>query len=234
VLELAVTDTGIGIAAEDLPRLFQRFSQLDSSLARKHNGTGLGLVLTKRMAMLHGGDVAVESTAGRGSTFTVTLPWTAGARTAAPVPMAASPAGMPAPEAPAAEAAAHHLLIVDDNPGNLRVVADFLRARGYRVDLAASASEGIEMARATRPALILMDVQMPTTDGFEATRLIRQDPALAGTAIIALTSLAMKGDRERCLLAGMDDYISKPVKLTELLATIEARMGAPVLAPAKP
>ena len=232
VLELAVTDTGIGIAAEDLPRLFQRFSQLDSSLARQHNGTGLGLVLTKRMAMLHGGDVAAESTAGRGSTFTVTLPWTTGARVSASA--AAPPALASSTQLPSGEASSRPLLIVDDNPDNLRVVADFLRARGYRVDLAASAIEGIEMARATRPALILMDVQMPTTDGFEATRLIRQDPALAGTAIIALTSLAMKGDRERCLLAGMDDYISKPVKLTELLATIEARMGAPVLAPAKP
>jgi CheY-like chemotaxis protein len=136
---------------------------------------------------------------------------------------------VPAPEAPAADAAAHHLLIVDDNPGNLRVVADFLRARGYRVDLAASASEGIEMARAMRPALILMDVQMPATDGLEATRRIRQDPALAGTPVIALTSLAMKGDRERCLAAGMDDYISKPVKLTELLATLEERLAAPAV-----
>ncbi|MCC6989755.1 MAG: response regulator, partial [Acidobacteria bacterium] len=106
--------------------------------------------------------------------------------------------------------------------------ADFLRARGYRVDLAGSAAEGIEMARATRPALILMDVQMPTTDGLEATRQIRQDPALAATPVIALTSLAMKGDRERCLAAGMDDYISKPVKLMELLATLEQRMAAPV------
>ena len=229
LLELAVSDTGIGIAAEDLPRLFQRFSQLDSSLARKHNGTGLGLVLTKRMAMLHGGDVAVESTPGRGSTFTVTLPWTTGPRAAAPVPTAALPADAPAPEGPAADAAARHLLIVDDNPGNLRVVADFLRARGYRVDLAGSATEGIAMARATRPALILMDVQMPTTDGLEATRQIRLHPALAGTPVVALTSLAMKGDRERCLAAGMDDYISKPVKLTELLATLEQRLVAPAV-----
>jgi len=229
VLELAVADTGIGIASEDLSRLFQRFSQLDSSLARKHNGTGLGLVLTKRMAMLHGGDVAVESTPGRGSTFTVTLPWASGTSAAsAPVVRPSSETALM--RAPSDDASARHLLIVDDNPGNLRVVADFLRARGYRVELAASAAEGIATARATRPALILMDVQMPATDGLEATRQIRQDPALAGTPVVALTSLAMKGDRERCLAAGMDDYISKPVKLTELLATIEQRLAGRVVA----
>ncbi len=231
VLELAVADTGVGITAEDLPRLFQRFSQLDSSLARKHNGTGLGLVLTKRMAQLHGGDVTVESTPGRGSTFTVTLPWTADARVASP--RSAAPEAAHTPAGAPGDTAGHHLLIVDDNPGNLRVVADFLRARGYRVDLAASAAEGIATARATRPALILMDVQMPATDGLEATRQIRQDPALAATPVVALTSLAMKGDRERCLAAGMDDYISKPVKLTELLATIEQRLAARAVAAAR-
>ena len=221
-LVFAVSDTGIGIAAADLPRLFQPFSQLDSALNRRHTGTGLGLALTKRMVELHGGFVDVVSTPGQGSTFSVVLPWT-------PAVSRVVPTAPDAPELPAgvAPAGARRLLLVDDNPGNQRVVADFLRARGFDVEQATSADEALAAARARRPLVVLMDVQMPTVDGLTATRQLRADPELCTLPVIALTSLAMKGDRERCLEAGMDDYLSKPVKLTELLATIERRLATP-------
>ena len=222
-LVFAVADTGIGIAAEDLPRLFQPFSQLDSALNRRHTGTGLGLALSKRMAELHGGFVDVVSTPGVGSTFSVMLPWTP-----EPAEAVAPPAHEPVPvPRSGAVAGSRRLLLVDDNPGNQRVLADFLRARGFDVEQATSAAEGLDAARARRPVLVLMDVQMPTVDGLAATRLMRQDPELRTLPIVALTSLAMKGDRERCLEAGMDDYLSKPVKLTELLATIERMLATP-------
>jgi signal transduction histidine kinase/CheY-like chemotaxis protein len=221
-LVFAVSDTGIGIAADDLPRLFQPFSQLDSALNRRHTGTGLGLALTKRMVELHGGFVDVVSTPDQGSTFSVMLPWTpAQAAPAEPVTDARS-----APHGGAREAA-RRLLLVDDNPANQQVIADFLRAKGFDVEQATSAEDGLVAARARRPLLVLMDVHMPMVDGLEATRQLRADPELRSLPVIALTSLAMKGDRERCLEAGMDDYLSKPVKLTELLATIERRLTAP-------
>jgi CheY-like chemotaxis protein len=110
-------------------------------------------------------------------------------------------------------------LLVDDNPGNQQVLTDYLRARGFDVEQATSAEEALAAARARRPLLVLMDVQMPTVDGLAATRQLRADPELCTLPVIALTSLAMKGDRER--------YLSKPVKLTELLATIERRLATP-------
>jgi signal transduction histidine kinase/CheY-like chemotaxis protein len=225
-LLFAVADTGIGIAADDLPRLFQPFSQLDSALNRRHTGTGLGLALTKRMVELHGGFIDVASVPGQGSTFSVVLPWTPQAAT-----VNASPEREPmAHGIDAAASPSRHLLLVDDNPGNQQVLADFLRARGFEVQQATSAEEGLAAARTRRPALVLMDVQMPAVDGLEATRQLRADPDLRSLPVVALTSLAMKGDRERCLAAGMDDYLSKPVKLTELLATIERLLGAPRVA----
>ncbi len=222
-LLFAVADTGIGIAADDLPRLFQPFSQLDSALNRRHTGTGLGLALTKRMVELHDGFVDVVSTPGQGSTFSVVLPW---------LPQVSAVRATPGrePMAHAIDAAAppsRYLLLVDDNPGNQQVLADFLRARGFEVEQATSAEEGLAAARTRRPALVLMDVQMPAIDGLEATRQLRADPALRSLPVVALTSLAMKGDRERCLAAGMDEYLSKPVKLTELLTTIERLLAAP-------
>ena len=216
-VRFAVRHTGIGIAEADFPRLFTPFVQLDSGLDRQHGGTGLGLVLTRRMAELHGGSIAVASQVGVGSTFTVILPW----RTAGEMP------DLPDTRLPAAEPVSpvnlgphHRLLLVDDNESNRSVLADYLSARGFEVTVAGDALTGIEQARTLRPDLILMDVQMPGLDGFEATGIIRRDPVLARTPVFALTSLAMKGDRERCLAAGFDDYIAKPVRLQDLAAKI--------------
>ena len=339
VVRFTVADTGIGIAPEDLPRLFKAFVQLDSRLSRNYAGTGLGLALVMGMAELHGGGVQVESAGvpGQGSRFTVSLPWTPGLQlpeTAAEsepslalrahqalvvedTPEAAEqlaryltelgiasvvhPGGegaaahaatlqsdvilldllLPdvpgwqvlaelkanprtraipvvvvsvvddrpqaerlgaagylvkpvartdlqhaldlvrargAQAAPAADGTGPRVLVVDDSQLVLDAVGDFLAANGFQVEVAREGGEALDLARAHRPAVILMDIQMPGMDGLEAIRRLRAepDPALAATPIIALTALVMPGDRERCLTAGANDYLSKPVALHEL------------------
>jgi CheY-like chemotaxis protein len=228
VVSLAVRDTGIGIAEADLPRLFRPFGQLDAGLARHHGGTGLGLVLTKRLVEMHGGQIDVTSRVGVGSTFRVRLPWEP-KNPSTPALEASSPLSRRPLESLSKSAPAHRILVVDDNPGNQSVIADYLTARNYDVATADSAAAGLHIARLIRPHLILMDVQMPEIDGLEATKMIRRDPQLSQTPVFALTALAMKGDRERCLTAGMDDYFTKPVRLAELAERIRVRLeGVPI------
>lgn len=211
LLRIEVWDYGIGIPPEDFPRLFKPFVQLDSRLARDYPGTGLGLALVQRLAALHGGRVEVASRPGEGSTFTCTLPW---------IEPAAPPPPLPAPhEAPALAASPGLLvLIAEDTPLNIIAVKDHLQTRGCRVEIAANGQLAVEQTIALRPDIVLMDIQMPIMDGIEATRLIRAqaDPILARVPIIAVTALAMPGDRERCLAAGADDYVTKPVSPREL------------------
>ncbi len=353
VVRFVVWDHGIGITPENLGRLFQSFVQLDARLAREYSGTGLGLALVRRMSELHGGSVGVESELGRGSRFTISLPWptltedrprlqpptafvlpppaarprraltvedsaiaaeqlthlltemgianvvhtqadgalekavtaqpgvilldlflpdesgwnvltrlrldprtrdipiiivsvlderaraaqlgasgylvkpvaradlqalleqvwqmptAASATTAAPVLVATA-----APVRP-------RLLLAEDNAINVQVLTDYLEAQGYAVTAAADGRVALDKARAAYPQLIIMDIQMPNMDGLEATRLIRQEPALAKIPIIALTALAMPGDRERCLAAGANDYLTKPVNLDLLTEKIQ-------------
>ena len=251
VVHLTVWDTGIGIAEEKLGHLFQPFVQLDSSLARQYAGTGLGLALVARMIELHGGGVRVESTVGKGSRFTIWLPWHNTVSNAAPIPVDDAPAdasvlaldralAMPGDSSPAAvrsesnDAAApadsspaaippdaQVIVLAEDNEDNIAMLADYLRGKHYHVVIARNGQEAIMQARATRPALILMDIQMPGMDGLEATQCIRADADLAAIPIIALTALAMRGDRDRCLAAGVNDYLSKPIKLQQLTKIIE-------------
>jgi PAS domain S-box-containing protein len=353
-LRFTVTDSGIGIAREDMTRLFKPFVQLDSKLSRQHEGTGLGLSLVARLVELHGGSVAVESIPGQGSSFTISLPWPQTiqpeAETVLPQP---APADQPAGHAliiedsvvaadllarylaefglePAfhqtgetalervkalqprlilldlqlpdlsgwevlarlkadpqtahipvivisvadersrglemgaadylvkpisrsqfrrslqqiqadeaaglippnpAEAAAQaeavgppSILLAEDNEANIHAIKAFLGARGYHLIVARNGEEAIQRARETRPAIILMDIQMPLLDGLEATRRLRADTELAATPIIALTALAMPGDRERCLAAGADDYLSKPISMQGLAYMIEQHL----------
>jgi len=371
-VHFTVWDTGVGIAPDEMERLFQPFVQLDSSLSRQHTGTGLGLVLVHRMAELHGGGVSVESEPGKGSRFTVSLPWQGpalgDAEAAAtgseldgeaetretitperPTPRRAlvvenSPAaaeqvaryldeigveaivhprgegaferalellpdivildlllpGLPgwevllqikeeartrgipvlivsvvddrarglalgaaehlvkpisrrrfheavehvlsqgaemqdaealafqqamAPGVKASHAEQRLILLAEDNEDNINTMSDYLLTRGYWVVVARNGAEAVERAMEERPDVILMDVQMPAMDGLEATRRIRADANLKAVPIIALTALAMPGDRERCLDAGADVYLSKPVSLRMLVETIEARLG---------
>ena len=218
-LTITVWDTGIGIPPGDIPRLFQPFIQLDAGLAREHSGTGLGLAMVSRIAQLHGGGISVESDPGRGSRFTITLPleyFNVNENSTRRKP----PTG-PLP-ASAEKNRSVTILVVDDTETSLMVIGDFLKTLGYRIVTAASGLDGILRARQAQPDLILMDIQMPGLDGFETTRLIRLEPGLEMTPILALTALAMPGDRERCLQAGMNDYLSKPVRLKELSERIQA------------
>jgi PAS domain S-box-containing protein len=240
-LHVTVWDTGIGIAEADVERLFQPFVQLDSSLARHHDGTGLGLSLVARLAALHGGQVALESTVGAGSRFSLIFPWhqdTSDASTAL-VPVTedvtasreilVSTAATAASGPPLAESAPGPLLLLaEDNEMNIAILREYLLSKGYRLAIADNGAEVLLQARALRPALILMDIQMPDMDGLEAMQRLRADADtdLAATPVIALTALAMPGDRERCLAAGANDYVCKPYRLRELLQLIQSLLPA--------
>ncbi len=227
-MRFVVWDTGIGIAPEDLARLFQPFTQLDSKLSRQYEGTGLGLSLVSRMAELHGGGVTVFSQPGQGSRFTIGLPWRPDldfddGDDPAPYMEQTVPVALP-PRSPNTL-----LLIVDDNEQNIELLATYFTARGYRVVSARNGREALERADGGRPDLVLMDVQMPELDGLEATRAwraIERERGLPRTPIVALTALALAGDAERCLEAGMDRYVTKPVALRELEAEVSNLLQA--------
>ncbi|MCB0184281.1 MAG: response regulator, partial [Caldilineaceae bacterium] len=306
-----VWDTGIGIAKEDMKRLFQPFVQLDSKLSRLYEGTGLGLALVDRLAQLHGGTVALESEVGKGSRFTVSIPWqeeeddlmalalnllggdrkfdippvkddavatvapdeTVSGETldewmeeewlvslgldtlAASEPRSAAHAigndhhngqngkhseelkGKPGAgsngphhqSASAQEDSAKEkqplVLLVEDNEIGVEAMRDYLTANDYRVLVAQNGEEAIAMSVQYEPDLILMDVQMPDMDGLEATSRIRTNPKHVRTPIIALTALAMPGDRERCLHAGVNEYLSKPVSMKHLLQVMAIQLA---------
>lgn len=213
-----VWDNGIGISESDLTRLFQPFVQLDSSLAREATGTGLGLTLVAQMIRLHGGSVSVESEPDQGSRFTVTLPWEPALATDTELRLRST--GKFRAIRPDAKDRPILLLIEDTKEATI-MLTDYLQMAGYQILSARDALTGMDLAKRIRPDLILMDVQLPGMDGLEATRRLRADPDFRTLPIIALTALAMPGDRERCLAAGATDYITKPVSLKKLAARIE-------------
>jgi signal transduction histidine kinase/CheY-like chemotaxis protein len=219
VVRLTVWDTGIGIAEKDLPRLFQPFVQLDATLARQYTGTGLGLALVRQLAELHGGSVSVESQVGRGSRFTVTLPWQEKR------PAAEGRLGDQGTAAPAVASIQIRVLLVEDNESSLSVMQDYLEAKGCQVQVARDGREAIERVQAGPLDIVIMDVQMPGMDGLEAIRRIRALPERANLSIIAMTGLAMPGDEERCREAGANDYLAKPVGLKDVLRAIQALLG---------
>jgi CheY-like chemotaxis protein len=217
-IAITVWDNGIGIKDSDLERLFQPFVQLDSGLSREATGTGLGLVLVAQMARLHGGRVNIVSEVGKGSRFTILLPWE-------PALAMDSASRMKITGKFRAiqfdDTSKPTILLVEDTQEVVMILKDYLELAGYRVFTAQDGIDGIVQARHVKPDLILMDVQMPRMNGFEATRKLRSDPNFRYTPIIALTALAMPHDRERCLEAGMDQYISKPVNLKALVKIIQ-------------
>jgi CheY-like chemotaxis protein/anti-sigma regulatory factor (Ser/Thr protein kinase) len=221
LVRFLVWDTGIGIAREDLPRLFQPFAQLHSDLAREYPGTGLGLALVRNMTEVHGGSVEVESVLGQGSRFTVVLPWKQPDREPEK-PLDGFDQRDLVADGPAGETGRSLILLADDNETMLELYRNYLEAAGFRVISAQRGSEAIRLAETMQPALILMDIQMPGMDGLAAIRRLRssQVEGVARTPIIALTALAMPGDRERCLAAGADDYLSKPIPLAHLVTVI--------------
>ena len=207
-----VWDKGIGMAPEDLKLIFKPFIQLDSGLAREYSGTGLGLVLVAQMIRLHGGSVSVESKQGEGSRFSFTLPWVdvAGGAFAKILPQKTETAEE------VEEKRKKKILIVEDTDSIIMLLSEYLRYKGYQIIVARNGMEGVELASKEKPDLILMDVMMPVMNGVEATEKIRAEKDLRDIPIIALTALAMAGDKERCLKAGMNDYLSKPVQMKEL------------------
>ncbi|MGZ9235766.1 MAG: hybrid sensor histidine kinase/response regulator, partial [Anaerolineales bacterium] len=218
-IAITVWDNGIGIKDGDLERLFQPFVQLDSGLAREATGTGLGLALVAQMARLHGGSVSTVSEAGKGSRFTILLPWEPALAMDAAARMKITGKFR---AIQLNDTSQPTILLVEDTQEVVMMLKDYLELAGYKVFTAQDGIDGIVQARHVKPDLILMDVQMPRMNGFEATRKLRSDPNFRYTPIIALTALAMPHDRERCLEAGMDEYISKPVNLKVLVKIIQS------------
>ncbi|MCL1472215.1 PAS domain S-box protein [Argonema antarcticum] len=217
-LQIAVIDTGIGIAPENINKLFQPFIQIDSALNRQYQGTGLGLALVKRIVELHGGQVGLTSEVGVGSCFTIDLPCSVAAPSSPNLESQTAPhIELSQPE----QEGSPLILLAEDNEANISTVSSYLRAKGYRIILAKNGEEAIALAKSENPDLILMDIQMPGIDGLEAMQQIRRDPNLVDVPIVALTALAMTSDRDRCLEAGANDYISKPLKLKQLATTIQ-------------
>jgi CheY-like chemotaxis protein len=236
-LRFDVIDTGVGMDQHQVNRLFEPFVQGDASAARRFGGSGLGLAIVKRTAALLGGDVTVTSAPGKGSTFSVTVatgPLDGVQLACAPSQPAkhrvAKQQAIPAPARPPIRLGCR-ILLAEDGPDNQRLITLLLRKAGALVTVVEDGEEVLEQVLPTTPKptgtpsagakrfdVILMDMQMPVMDGYEATRRLRdagyQDP------IVALTAHAMKGDREKCIDAGCDDYIPKPIDHTKLLETI--------------
>jgi signal transduction histidine kinase/DNA-binding NarL/FixJ family response regulator len=214
-LRFDVTDTGIGIAAEVQPHLFERFVQADASTTRKYGGTGLGLSIVEQLSALMGGRIELQSEPGKGSRFSLLLPVIhVVAAPADAQPLATSPQ-LPA----AAPAGASRILLAEDNPTNQIVAMGLLRKIGYHdVTVTSNGQQAVELALATPFAAILMDCQMPVMDGYEATRLLRARGCT--TPVIALTANASAGDAQACIAAGMNAYLSKPVTQIALQETL--------------
>jgi len=219
---VAVADTGIGLSAEQRARLFEPFVQADSSITREFGGTGLGLSIVRRLAQIMGGDVAVESTPGAGSIFTVTLTLRA-APADSPLKSLLKPLAK-APVRVGARSDGPRVLVVDDHPVNREVLVMQLKLLGIAADSAASGVDALAAWARTRYAAVLLDIHMPRMDGYELTRRLRATEANrdnAHTPIIAVTADAMKTEEERCFASGMDGYLVKPVSIERLRATLE-------------
>ena len=220
---IRVSDTGIGIRPEALPLLFKSFSQADSSTTRRFGGTGLGLAIARELAALMGGDIGAESTPGQGSVFTFSMPLTPALAHGAMAGRAGQPAGVqPLPASPAHGSAFSgvRVLLAEDNPINQALASAMLERLGCEIVDVDDGSKALAASQDEVFDAILMDCQMPVMDGFEATRRIRASeaarPNRGRVPIIAVTANALEGDRERCLAAGMDDFVSKPFEMEDL------------------
>jgi signal transduction histidine kinase len=219
-IHFTIKDTGIGIPKEKLDRLFQSFSQIDSSTTRKYGGTGLGLAISKRLVEMMGGKIWVESEIGIGSTFHFTILTKAATHELMPIESNAT-FGRTINKADRSKPLS--ILLAEDNAVNQKVALQMLKRIGYYADVAANGLEVLQALERQPYDLVLMDVQMPEMDGIDAARKIRELWP-NGPRIIAITAYALDGDREKCLQAGMDDYIAKPIQFDELKMAIEKRV----------
>lgn len=214
-IEFIVTDTGIGIPADALDQLFEPFAQIDGSLARKHGGAGLGLTLVQRLVDMHDGSIHVQSEVNQGSQFRISLPWREPERES----LHGERSRFEIEQESAENVHLATVLLAEDREANILTLLDYLTLKGYNVIVARNGRQAVDMARTENPDIILMDIQMPEMSGLEAIEALRN---IGNTIpIIALTALAMPGDRERCLAIGADDYMSKPVSLRQLVTAIE-------------
>jgi signal transduction histidine kinase len=227
VVQFSVQDTGIGIPQEEIEHIFEAFVQLDGALSRMYEGTGLGLSLVYRLTEILGGSLSVSSELGKGSLFTILLPWHCPEREDKSAPSETQPDEQETePKSLAANANPPHssrvILLAEDQETNLNFISDYLLTRlGYQIITARNGKEAIKQARTQHPDIILMDIQMPVMNGLIAIQKIRAETDIATIPIIALTALAMPGDRESCLEAGANEYLSKPVNMKKLVASIE-------------
>jgi signal transduction histidine kinase/DNA-binding response OmpR family regulator len=238
-IQITVIDTGIGIAQKDLKQLFQPFVQVDSRLNRQYSGTGLGLALVRRIMEMHNGSVTVESEVGRGSQFTLVLPCQELNSIADPklstqdselsdalwleqqkeMNLSESLHGNDLRKKPGISSPL--LVLAEDNEENIEMFSEYLTGYGYKIIVAKDGDEAVRLVKACHPELVLMDIQMPKMDGLTAIEKIREDSAFSALPIIALTALAMPGDREKCLATGANQYIAKPLRLKHLVHVIQ-------------
>ncbi len=224
-VQIRVIDTGIGMSEKSLQRIFSPFSQADAQTTRLYGGTGLGLALCQQLVDHMQGHIQVDSTPGKGSRFTVTLPLKVAGGSTSQDPAVAStngpalqPAGRGDSPAPTPDL---QILLVEDNKVNQLVAAGLLKKLGYQPDYASNGIEALEALEKKRYDLILMDCQMPVMDGYETTRRIRANKAWENLPIIAVTANVIQGDRETCLASGMNDYITKPFSRDQLQSVID-------------
>ena len=229
-LHVRVRDTGIGIPADKQKTVFEAFTQADASTTRRFGGTGLGLTISSQLVNMMGGSIEVESALGQGSTFAFTALFGVEGKNAATPPKRTGPAdtGALAGDLPSsADQSPLQILLVEDNVLNQMVATGLLKKEGHTIEIAADGQIALEMLEQADYDLVLMDLQMPRMGGLEATRHIRKKEETTGdhVAIIGLTAHAMTGDRERCLEAGMDGYVAKPIRAPDLFAEVETVLG---------
>jgi len=212
-IEIAVADTGIGMTAEQQAKLFEEFTQADSSTARQYGGTGLGLAITRKLARMMGGDVTVQSQPGKGSVFTVRLPGSAAAQ-------ARTSTGSDGRHSPTAD----RVLVIDDDATARELIADHLKAEGFSVVTAAGGVEGLKLAKELRPTAITLDVMMPDLDGWSVLAALRQDAELAEIPVIMITIV---DEHRRGIALGAAGYLTKPID-RERLHRLVSRFRAPV------
>lgn len=220
-VRVSVIDTGIGVAAEQLGKLFQRFTQGDASVTRRYGGTGLGLAISKKLITLMGGEISARSETGKGSVFWFTLPVRAPLTSSTQIVRDISPAAAPLPARPERRG---RFLLVEDNVVNQKVAMHMLVKMGYEVDLAENGRQALDRLATVRYDAVLMDCQMPEMDGYLATRHIRDQASAVldhDIPVIAMTANAFAEDRERCIAAGMNDFLAKPVDRLALAQILE-------------